>query len=391
MKDIVAIIGSHPRTREQFDFSRTDCDAWLFNEAISNKTNTWATRADLVFQMHVPTIWRNPANRNDPHHYDWLKTQTESDVMMQDVFEDVPRSKKYPLEGVMDMLSGDPDHFLSSSVPQAIAYAIYLGIYKRIEIYGVAMETNTEWQFQREGVAFWKGFAMGRGIDVYFADPTFRCPLYGYEGDVTIKYERFGERIEELKPEIQKLSREYNAAALDLQKAVELLFDNGGKELEDALWACVERQLQLGGRLGLLDGARQENLRYQQKADKMREADGGNFIFSRQEFESALTALTKKAGETHTAFISIGTELGNLHNAMIQAAKGSPKRKKLVDAYIKSIPRYFQANNLMHVYKGAASENTLYMQWLDQHIRAAGGAKSEAVLLERLQHATAEP
>ena len=70
----LAIIGSHTRTREAFDFNRTDADVWLFNEAYSNKENVWAKRADAVFQLHDPIIWKNPKNRNDPKHYDWLKS-----------------------------------------------------------------------------------------------------------------------------------------------------------------------------------------------------------------------------------------------------------------------------------------------------------------------------
>ena len=83
----LAIIGSHPRTREEFDFSRTDADIWMFNEAISGKGNVWAKRADVIFQLHIPAIWKNPKNRNDPGHFDWLKSQYEIPVYMQ---EDYP-------------------------------------------------------------------------------------------------------------------------------------------------------------------------------------------------------------------------------------------------------------------------------------------------------------
>src|SRR5688500_3302918 len=117
MRETVAIIGSHPRTREAFDFNRTDADIWLFNEAISNPENRkWAKRADMIWQMHVPAIWRNPTNRNDPHHYEWLQKQDECDVMMQDEYPDVPRSMRYPLEDIRKMLRGNGAHFLTSSV-----------------------------------------------------------------------------------------------------------------------------------------------------------------------------------------------------------------------------------------------------------------------------------
>jgi len=114
----LAIIGSHPRTREAFDFNRTDADVWLFNEAYSNKDNVWAKRADAVFQLHDPIIWTNPKNRNDPKHYDWLKS-TLTTVYMQSHYDDVPSSVAYPLDEIKAM-AGSPN-FLTSSVSMAIA------------------------------------------------------------------------------------------------------------------------------------------------------------------------------------------------------------------------------------------------------------------------------
>lgn len=383
MKDIVAIIGSHPRTRNLFDFNRTDCDIWVFNEVISNKV---MPHADAVFQLHAEAIWRNPANRNDPGHFKWLTMQKEADVYMQDIYPDVPRSKKYPLEGVKELLNGDPDHFLSSSIAEAIGLAVYLGIYKKIEVYGVAMETNTEYQFQREGVAFWKGFAMGRGIDFFFADHTYRTPVYGYEGAVTLPYERFDERISELMPEIEKVSELYKIALSNTQMALTQFANNGSLETENNIYSMVDKQRQLGERLGILDGAKQENERYKKKADTMR-ASAGNFLFSRQEFESAAKKLTDKTSQAQLEFVSLGTKLEIVHQNLKNAAKGSPKRKGLVELYIQTVQLYLQANNQAAIYQGAANENFNYMGWLDKHIRAAGGSKSEAILLEALQNA----
>jgi hypothetical protein len=334
--------------------------------------------------MHIPTIWRNPGNRNDPHHYEWLQKQTDATVMMQDVYPDVPRSEKYPLDEILAMLSNPPEHFLTSSVPQALALAALWG-YKRIEVYGVAMETNTEYQFQREGVAFWLGFCRGRGIDIYFADPTFTAPLYGYEGKVSVDYEEFPRRIAELQPQIDELSKVHAAALLEVKKALELFIANSGKDEENALIACIGRQVQIGSQLGELDGARQENKRYQGKADAMKDANEGDFIFSRQEFETNAASLKQKMENENIAFISAGTQLGNVHQAIMKAAKGSPKRKQAAEAFSRVLQQYLQLNNRVSVYKGAAQENFRYMSYLDQYIRAAGGEKSEAVILESMK------
>jgi hypothetical protein len=377
MKPTIAIIGSHPRTRALFDYDRPDCDVWVFNEAISGN-NPWVKRVDAVFQMHVPTIWRNPQNRNDPGHYDWLKNQTQvKTIYMQDVYPDVPASVRYPLDAVLALLNGDPDHFLSSSVPQAIALACVLG-YKRIEVYGVAMETNTEYQWQREGVAFWKGFAMGRGIEFYFADETYRCGMYGYDTEVTIPFEVFGQRIAELAPIIEGLSKTYTDAAVQLNQAVDA-FASGENDY-DKLMPKVKALLEAGQALGVMDGARQESERYKQKAETM-QATTGEFVFSRQEFEGSAAKLQDNLKETKTQFAALGGQLGMVHKSAFNAAKNSPKRAGIIDNYNRILSSYLAANNMMAVYMGAARENIQYMARLDKGIRAAGGEKSEAVLL----------
>ena len=379
MRSTVVIIGSHPRTREAFDFSRTDCDVWLFNEAISNKANAWAKRADAIFQMHIPVIWQNPNNRNDSGHYEWLKTQAEVEtIWMQDKYPDVPRSEKFPLEDVRALLNNDPDHFLSSSVPMACGLAILKG-YKRIEVYGVAMETNTEYHWQREGVAFWRGFAMGRGIDFYFADETYRCPLYGYDGEVSLPVEVFAERLAELEVPIAEKNGIYSVTARELEAAVEdfAAGENDETKIIPRVFALVEA----GQILGLLDGARQENFKYSEKARVMAETSGDH-AFSRQEFEGSAGGLQKAVDQIHTQFNALGGQLGLIHKTVISAAKGSPKRERMVEQYKEVLRQYLNANNQMSVLKGAMNENYKYMARLDQGVRAAGGEKSEAVILE---------
>ena len=379
MKDTVAIIGSHPKTRNDFDFNRNDCDVWVFNECISNNTFPYA---DIVFQMHLEAIWRNPENRNDKGHVKWLKEQTDTRVVMQDKYSDVPMSERFPLEEIVEHFKIS---YFTSSVAYALALACYWG-YKRIELYGVEMETNTEYQYQRDGVTLWLGVALGLGIDVDAHITIFDQPLYGYEGEATIPYEKFDERINELVPQAKELAGKYKAMVLDFYKAVDIFAANSGTREEQALYAQSDKVRKAGAEIGLLDGRIQENQRYKKKADTMRDEARGEFMFSRQEFESAAKGLTDKYGEVNTSFISVSTTLQHIHDNIKRAAKGSPKRKKMTEAFKAQAHKQLELNNLVAVYQGAAQENYDYMAYLDKHIRAAGGAKSEAVLLERMQH-----
>jgi hypothetical protein len=380
----LAIIGSHPRTREMFDFTRSDVEVWMFNEAISGKGNVWAKRADVIFQMHIPAIWKNPRNRNDPGHFDWLKSQNEMTVYMQEDYPEVPMCKKYPLESILDMLGDKENHFLTSSVPQAMALAAYMGTFDRVEIYGVAMETNTEYQFQREGVSFWLGYLKGQGVDVFFADKTFNAPLYGYEGEVFIKYERFAERIALLAPEYQNIEAKYRAAKVDFDLALDR-FAKHGQEFEKELMQAVVNLRTLSEQLGIVDGAIQENKRYEAKADEMKNT-ADSFVFSRQEFESGAANNRNKVKELETEIIAQGTTLEHIHNNIKQAAKGSPKRAKYLQMYTEAIDRYWKTVNVYGIFKGVTNENFEYMAYLDKHIRAAGGAKSEQAILESVQN-----
>jgi len=378
MKNTVAIIGSHPRTRELFDTSRTDADIWLFNEAVSNKLNTWVDRADAIFQMHVPPIWKNPQNRNDPNHYNWLQTQSEVSVIyMQDKYTEVPAAVSYPLADIKAMTDGA--HFLSSSVSLAIALAIHKG-YKRIEVYGVAMETNTEYQFQREGVAFWYGYAKGKGIEFYFADTTFECPVYGYEGEVSIKYEKFTERIETLTPAKVEADGRYKSAHLSLANAVAAFEADSSKVNEENLYKALEQARTFAAHLGGIDGGLHENNRYKEKADAMKE-QAGEFIFSRQEFEASLKTTSDRQQSALINMNAIGLNLANIQKQAAGASKKGNKRAQIFGAFRQYLDRYMAACHEIAFYKGASDENYNYMTHLDKHIRAAGGSKSEEVLL----------
>jgi hypothetical protein len=291
MKDVVAIVGSHPQTRGLFDFTRTDCDIWVFNEAMSTE---WTKRADAVFQLHIPTIWRNPNNRNDPNHYAWLKSGQTPAILMQDVYEDVPNSVRFPREDILDVIqngtaNGQPIKEVSCSPAWALAYAIQQG-YKKIEVYGVELSSNTEYHYQQGNFKFWLGVAIGKDIDVQIHSTMFDNPQYGYEGEVFLPEDTFSERIQELRPRIIDLQGAFSASSIELNSALERFI---GVNTSNEIMAGVVKAIEAAHRLGEIDGAIQENKRYQAKADAMK-ADGGDFVFSRQEFEAGAAGMKER-------------------------------------------------------------------------------------------------
>lgn len=374
-KNTVAIVGSHPNGKK-FDFDRTDCDVWVFNEAL--KTD-WIKRADGVFQMHVRPIWENPKNRNDPNHGAWLKSGDTPIIYMQEHFADVPRCERYPLDEIAEVLlqNTNVEKYFTSSAAYAIALAIYKG-YQKIEVYGVEMETDTEYRYQREGVALWAGIAIGRGITFEYHGGMFDAPLYGYTAEVDIKYQAFIDRIAALQPFVEKAANEYNAAKEAADKALLHYHDSGSglPELSEA----IKAQVSAGYNFGIMDGARQENERYKAKADTM-QAESGAFVFSRQEFEQAAQNIGKQRAQfQQEAAAHAGSAQQILNDA--EKVKNMIKRRKMLQRqFAPKLAEYVRASIYTGLATGAHRENLEYLGKLDEMIKASGGRKSEEVLL----------
>jgi hypothetical protein len=88
----------------------------------------------------------------------------------------------YPIKEIIEFFGVD---YFSNTVDYALALAIYDGA-TEIDLYGVNMELGSEYEFEKPGVEFWIGLAMGRGIKVaVFGDrstilKTKDKKLYGY-------------------------------------------------------------------------------------------------------------------------------------------------------------------------------------------------------------------
>lgn len=222
--NIVAIVGSHPVGRVRAPFDNKEIDIWGFNEAGSAK---WMKRVSGLFQIHLPPIWKNPKNVNDPGHYEFLQKDHGYPIFMQEKYPEVPNSVKYPLDEICnDLLPGlvrgedQPERHFTSSPAYAIAYAIYLG-YEEIHLYGIEMTTQTEYVMQRDGITFWLGIALSKGIKVRIQEKStiFKGLSYGYEGDVVLHRQYF----ETYESKLSKKSEEMNTVWKIAQHNVDLI------------------------------------------------------------------------------------------------------------------------------------------------------------------------
>ena len=102
-------------------------------------------------------------------------------VYMQEHFEDVPNSVKYPIEHIVQKFG----RYFTNSISYLLAMAIDEG-YTEIHLYGVEMAQDSEYAYQRPSVEFFMGIARGLGITIHLPEGCTLLQtawLYGYDDE----------------------------------------------------------------------------------------------------------------------------------------------------------------------------------------------------------------
>ena len=172
----------------------------------------------------------------------------------------------------------------------------------------------------------------------------------------------------------------------EAQNAFADVVNNGGDG--KSFIAALQKQIASGARLAEMDGAVQENQRYIGKANAMRD-QSGDFIFSRQEFEQGAANAQKAAMDLSTQATASGGRVDHLFTTLARTSKLRHRRKRATE-FIPALNDYIQKTLYAALWGGVMQENMRWMSKLDKSIRAAGGAKSEAVMLERLKDGMVE-
>lgn len=187
-------MGGAASTRDLVHDSRAD-EVWTMNW---NYLYDWVPRIDRLFEMHK--VWMLAATNKPEYvkprrHWHWLTSGVKDyPIYMLGDIPVVPSCVAFPLADVINDIFGDrlikgadPIDFFTSSVDYMLALAIYER-WDVIELYGVEMGSNTEYRYQREGVHFFTGVAVARGIRVEIPQNSvlFRTKRYGYDGSQMI-------------------------------------------------------------------------------------------------------------------------------------------------------------------------------------------------------------
>ena len=395
MKKTVAIVGSHTRTRFEVPWKDKDIDIWVFNESASIG---WPKRVDGVFQMHAEPVWKNPMNRNDPKYPQWMKQDHPYPIWMLDEYSEVPASESYPINDISDnnalgklYKDGKRREFYTSSVAYAIALAIQLD-YKCIKMFGIEMESETEYRYQGEGVFYWLGVARGRGVDVYISKKSrmFIEPLYGYEGGAYLGREQLLKRQVILEKNAKEVEKQLDKANQVQQATMEKAMNESGGEPGLAEVATTKQyfqnlkaQEQAVYDNGMFIGARTEIVRYLEKCDQM-DKETGEHLLARQEFEITAAGAGKGKVKIQEKVKVLGAEARiawrNIEEG-IEGNGGQQKLTKLSETYHKAHQKYLEGVFELGRITGVVQENMVLLDTVDQLVKAAGGVKSEEALL----------
>jgi hypothetical protein len=351
----LAIVGTHPATRELAPFDDPAYEIWVFNEA---PQAPWCKRWDVCFQLHKAEVYTSPNNFSNKDHWDWLQQDHgDKKIYMQHQDQRVPNCYEYPLEEVLMFTAFRRQ--LTSSPAYALAAALMSG-FRYIEVYGVELSSNTEYATQLNNWNYWVGYADGRGVELVLksGECHFNEKLYGYEGETQLAQDYFRQRAAQMETtwgtaegDLKKIKDRLDRALLDNkhQKALDLALE---------LRACATAA-------GELSGALAEVQRCAERPDPI----------PRQEFERR-AAQAQRDGEGHRATMyHAGGKIEYVWNVW--------KQTNSYDA-LQQLRRFVgeqtQAAFDLGAHQGIYQENLHSMEELDAKITAAGGQKTLVAL-----------
>lgn len=361
MKNL-AIVGSHPGSRDSGPFDDAQYTIWVFNEA---PQQPWCKRWDATFQLHKPEVYTSPNNYITKEHWTWLQQDHgQRSIWMQALDDRVPNSKRFPMDEIIATIPAaapvGENPFLTSTVAMAIALGLYLG-YEQIELWGVDLSSGTEYAYQQVGFAYWCGVAkaqLGAGFIMHSGKQHFISRVYGYEGEVQIDRTYFGERASFLEKEHASLHLAFERATTKVQIAV---MENHMQEFATVIVTAQEAAIAAGQAAGALQEARN----YAGREDPI----------SRQQFERRGAQANIDAQKAATEMDKTSGITEYVWNAWVKT--GSMEAKQQL--------RTWYGKLLNHALtlggnQGVASENARYMVEYDSRVTAAGGERTRKAL-----------
>lgn len=196
----IAIAGFSTTTLPALKESKAD-EIWTLNHAF---VMDWAfPRFDRVFEIHKLSWALRKGEYKLTKYRDWLSKEHPFPIYMQKKYKNIPSSVRYPVEEVNDLIfgklirDGKRNLYYTSSFGYMLGLAILEKV-KRVEIYGVDMTNDTEYNYQKPAGEFMIGVALGHGLEVVLQPNSALCQaqLYGYDRVPAAKRSRAKELLD---------------------------------------------------------------------------------------------------------------------------------------------------------------------------------------------------
>lgn len=252
-KKILAIVGT-AGSRHLAPYDNSNCEIWGVGHCLLLAD---IPRMDKVFEIHLPYVYeqeKSPYTHNDPDKrlplvYHANKEHALSNyIPCKRIKEDVsvivsqenPKLNKqeiFPREKLKEkygwIFPPSDAFYCTNSIAWMLCYAIDMDRFDEIHLYGIHLETDSEWQYERPCNELWLGFFMGkmheRGIKtpvVYLPEMSDVLRAYHEYGFAEIEVNRkkyqerasfFDRQIADLKGQRGKLADERKRLIQELQ------------------------------------------------------------------------------------------------------------------------------------------------------------------------------
>lgn len=154
--------------------------SWTFWVHASSILSIPHLRADRVYDLHPPHVFRMTRKNGFKNYYEFLQ-HCPTPIYMQDRYEEIPQSVRYPLEMVRQQWPQVP---LGSTTAYMIAMALLEGV-THLGLWGIDYQSASEYEEQRANAELWCGIAIGLGVHLVIPKISPLCHeprlLYGYE------------------------------------------------------------------------------------------------------------------------------------------------------------------------------------------------------------------
>ncbi len=354
----LAIVGSHPKTRDNAPWNDPAYTIWLFNEAAQDP---FCQRWDAIFQLHKPSVYTSSLNMVNGTHWDWLQQDhgINKTIYMQERDDRVPNSVRYPMDEICLTIpaakpAGEP--FFTSSAAMALALALYLG-YETIEVYGVDLSSGTEYQYQQLCWLYWCGVAramIGDGFKMMSGEQHVTARVYGYQGEVQIDRAYFAERA-------AMLEDEYKAQEVEQAKVRAKLADCLAQFDHKRYSTLIGQAQDIAIALGEARGAADEAQMYAKRDDPI----------SRQQFERRGATAQKEGEQAKTEMWKAWGEMLYVWNTW-SMTRDSRARDQVKSFSTKMLNMAYNVGGN----SGIWMESARYLMEYDDRVTAAGGKRT---------------